>query len=99
MPQYHRQDTNQECPMMDEELRRYLSEMEERMIGRIDARLGALLARMNDQHERLINDLNGVRRDFTDTKDFLLRDSATGTRRWLDLEERVNRLERDGKHD
>ena len=53
-----------------------------------------LMALMNNQHERLINDLGSLRSDFVNTRDFLLRDAAGRGRQWLDLEERVAKLER-----
>lgn len=53
-----------------------------------------LMRLMNDQHERVINDLTMLRSDFVNTKDFLIRDAATRSRQWLDLEERVSKLER-----
>jgi hypothetical protein len=61
---------------MDEELRAYLDSM---------------TARMNDQHERLLNRLTGIERDF-----LLVGDALVSGRRWLDLEARVTKLE-DGK--
>ena len=36
-----------------------------------------LMRLMNDQHERVINDLTMLRSDFVNTKDFLIRDAAT----------------------
>ena len=56
-----------------------------------------LVARMNDQHERLINDLTLLREDFTNTKDFLMRDAAVRSRQWLDLETCVTKVERGGE--
>jgi uncharacterized protein (DUF1778 family) len=70
---------------MDEELRGYLEAME-----------GRLTARMNDQHERVLNRLASIERDFQNTKDFLVGDALVSGRRWLDLEARVTKLE-DGK--
>lgn len=69
--------------MMDEELRRYLEGMEQR-----------LMARMNGQHERLIEAVSGLRSDFQATKGFLLEDAIVAGRRLLTIEERLNRLER-----
>jgi hypothetical protein len=68
---------------MDEELRQYLEAMEAR-----------LTARVNDRHERLLNRLTAIERDFTNTKDFLVGDSLISGRRWLDLEAPVAKLER-----
>ena len=93
---------------MDDETRRYLEAMEKRLsdsiaavhdrIGAVYAALGEtrseLVALMNNQYERLINDVGSMRRDFTTTKGFLREDAATRSRQWLDLEERVSKLER-----
>jgi hypothetical protein len=87
---------------MDEELKAHLEAMETRLTGRINATYQALgevrtdlMALMNNQHERLLNDLSGLRGDFQNTKGFLLNDAATRGRQWLDLEDRVTKLERD----
>ena len=71
---------------MDEELRTYLEGMESR-----------LMARMNDQHERLQNRLGSLERDFQNARDFLLGDTLVSGRRWLDLDARVTKLERKGE--
>jgi hypothetical protein len=68
---------------MDEELRLHLEAMEER-----------LMARMNTQHERLIESTDGLRSDFQATKGFLLEDAIVTGRRLLTIEERLSRLER-----
>lgn len=68
---------------MDEELQRYLEGMEER-----------LMARMNDQIERVLNRIGSLERDFQNSKDFLLGDTLVSGRRWLDLDARVTKLER-----
>jgi hypothetical protein len=70
---------------MDEELRRYLETMESR-----------IMARISDTTERLIERMNGLERDFQNTKGFLIEDSLVLGRRWSDLERRVTKLERDG---
>lgn len=68
---------------MDEEMRRYLEAME-----------GRLMMRLNNSEERILNRLDALERDFTNTKGFLVGDSLTSGRRWLDLEARVSKLER-----
>ena len=68
---------------MDEEMRRYLEAME-----------GCLMMRLNNSEERILNRLDALERDFTNTKGFLVGDSLTSGRRWLDLEARVTKLER-----
>ena len=73
---------------MDDELQRYLQAMEGRLgtqlrdaIAGVNDSVAATEARlmrlMNDQHERVINDLTMLRSDFVNTKDFLIRDAAT----------------------
>jgi hypothetical protein len=84
----------------DDELRRRLDTIErgltERLVG-LNAALGEarndLMALMNNQHERLINDIVGLRNDYINTKGFLLQDAAARGRQWLDLEDRVSKLE------
>jgi hypothetical protein len=68
---------------MDEELRRYLEAMESR-----------LMARMNDNQERVIERLANLERDFTNSKGFLIEDALILGRRWADLEARITKLER-----
>jgi hypothetical protein len=70
---------------MDEELRGYLEKME-----------GRIIARMNDQHERMLNRLSSIERDFHNTKGFLVGDALVSGGRWRDLEQRVTKLE-DGR--
>jgi hypothetical protein len=70
---------------MDEELRAYLEAME-----------GRLSTRLNDQHERVLNRLTAIERDFSNTKSFLIGDALVLGGRWSDLEARVTKLE-DGK--
>lgn len=68
---------------MDEELKRYLDEMQAR-----------LMQQMNDGHELILNRLSSLEKDFANTKDFLVGDALVASRRWLDLEARVSKLER-----
>ena len=67
---------------MDDELRAYLD---------------AMRSEFNDAQERLLNRLASLQQDFQNTKGFLVGDAIVSGRRWLDLDERVNRLERDRK--
>lgn len=67
---------------MDEELRAYLD---------------AMRREINDAQERLLDRMTALEHDFQNTKGFLLGDSLVAGRRWLDLDERVSRLERGGK--
>jgi hypothetical protein len=67
---------------MDEELRGYLEAMEAR-----------LMARLNNSEERILNRLATMEADASNTKGFLLNDAAIYTRRWLDLEARITKLE------
>jgi hypothetical protein len=66
----------------------------EAMEGRFDAMEGRLMARLNNSEERILNRLDALERDFTNTKGFLVGDSLTSGRRWFDLEARVTKLER-----
>ena len=54
----------------------------------------ALLSRMNEGFERVLNRLEALEKDFTNTKGFLIGDALVTSRRWLDLEARVAELER-----
>ena len=69
---------------MDDELRAYLD---------------AMRSEFNDAQERLLNRLASLEQDFQNTKGFLVGDAIVSGRRWLDLDERVNRLERNRKTD
>lgn len=64
---------------MDEELKAYLAAMRQDF---------------NDNMERILNRLGSIERDFTNTKDFLIGDTLVSSRRWLDLESRVSKLEK-----
>jgi hypothetical protein len=63
---------------MDDELKRYLDTM---------------MQKMNGGHERILDRLSTLEKDFRDTKDFLVSDSLVASRRRLDLEARVSKLE------
>ncbi len=63
---------------MDEELRKYLDGM---------------MAQINGQHERVLNRLTAIERDFSNTKGFLIGDALVLGSRWFDLEARVTKLE------
>ena len=69
--------------IMDEETRALLLAIE-----------GRLLARMNDQHERLIDTMTLLRRDFQNTKGFLIEDSLVLGQRTTNVENRLDGLER-----
>ena len=68
---------------MDDETKAFLVAMEAR-----------LMARMNDQHERLINAMTSLRRDFQNTKGFLIEDSLVLGERTTIVENRLDRLEK-----
>jgi hypothetical protein len=63
------------------------------LIRRFDA-LTALMttqtAMMNNQHERLIERLNGLARDFQNTKGFLIEDALVLGRRISNIENRLD---------
>ena len=63
------------------------------------AYLDAMRSEFNDAQERLLNRLASLKQDFQNTKGFLVGDAIVSGRRWLDLDERANRLERDRKAD
>ena len=67
---------------MDEETKRFFDAMEAR-----------LTARLNDNSERILNRLASLERDLENTKSFLVGDALIGSRRWLDLDARVTKLE------
>jgi hypothetical protein len=54
----------------------------------------ALMTLMNDQHERLIDTMTSLRRDFQNTKGFLIEDSLVLGQRTTNVENRLDRLER-----
>jgi hypothetical protein len=60
----------------------------------IDARFDALMARMNNQHERLINIITSLHTDFANTKGFLIGDALVLGRRVRTIEDRLDDLER-----
>ncbi len=68
---------------MDDELKHYLDAMQARLMQQI-----------NNGHERILDRLSALEKDFMNTKDFLIGDSLVASRRWLDLEARVSKLER-----
>ena len=68
---------------MDEDLRAYLDVMRKEF---------------NDGQERLLNRIASLEADFLNTKGFLVGDALVVGRRWLDLDERVTRLERDQRN-
>ena len=57
----------------------------------IEARL---VARMNDQHERLIDAMTSLRSDFDNTKGFLIGDALVLGRRLRGIEDRLDDLEK-----
>ena len=69
------------------------------MDDELKAYLDAMRSEFNDAQERLLNRLASLEQDFQNTKGFLVGDAIVSGRRWLDLDERVNRLERNRKAD
>lgn len=53
-----------------------------------------LMKRMNDQHERLLDAVTSLRRDFQNTKGFLIEDSLVLGQRTTNAENRLDGLER-----
>jgi len=68
---------------MDDETKAFLEAMEAR-----------LMARMNNQHERLINVITSLQNDFSNTKGFLIGDALVLGRRVRTVEDRLDDLER-----
>ncbi len=68
---------------MDDETKAFLLAMEAR-----------LLARMNNQHEHLIDAMTLLRRDFQNTKGFLIEDSLVPGQRTTSVENRLDDLEK-----
>jgi hypothetical protein len=64
------------------------------MDGRIGSMEGRIMAKINDGFERVVNRLSSLERDFLNTKSFLVEDAVVSSRRWLDMDERVTKLER-----
>jgi hypothetical protein len=54
----------------------------------------ALRHDFNNNTERILNRVSSLERDFQNTKGFLIEDAIVTGRRWLDLDERLSRLER-----
>ena len=52
------------------------------------------MARMNDQHEQLLDRLTALESDFLNTKGFLIEDAIVSGRRNAQMEARLTRLER-----
>jgi len=50
---------------------------------------------INDKLERILNKLTDLEADFVNTKGFLVNDALLSARRWLDLDGRVTKLEKD----
>ena len=74
---------------MDEELRAYLDEIDRRAVARSEA----LMRQLNDQYEKLLNTITALRRDFTNTKGFLIEDALVLGERLNAVERRLDRLE------
>ena len=60
------------------------------------AAFAALMARMNGQHERLLDAMTQMQRDFQNTKGFLIEDALVIGQRTYSVEKRLDRLERPG---
>jgi uncharacterized protein Yka (UPF0111/DUF47 family) len=58
------------------------------------AAFDSLMARMNDQFERLLDAMTSLRADFANTKGFLIKDSLVLGSRITNVEDRLDDLER-----
>jgi hypothetical protein len=67
------------------------------MEGRLMAMEGRLMAKINDGQERILNRLVSLERDFMNTKGFLVEDAVVSSRRWLDMDDRVTKIDRGDK--
>lgn len=61
--------------------------------ARIEAGQKAMLGQLNDKLERILNRVVSLESDFQNTKGFLIGDAALSSRRWLDLDARVTKIE------
>ena len=59
--------------------------------------ISTLRGEMNDGQEKLLNRLTSLEQDFLNTKGFLVGDAVVSGRRWLDIDDRLGRLERGQK--
>jgi uncharacterized protein Yka (UPF0111/DUF47 family) len=60
----------------------------------LDARFDALMTRVNDLSERIIDAITALKTDHQNTKAFLLEDAIVLGQRLRSLENRVDRIER-----
>ena len=60
----------------------------------ITGQLTALMAMMNDQHERLLEQITALRGDFQNSKSFLVEDSLVTGRRVMSVEDRLAAIEK-----
>ena len=67
------------------------------MDEKLKACLDAMRREFNDAQERLLNRIAALQQEFQVTKGPMAGDALVTGRRWLDLDERVSRLERNRK--
>ena len=58
------------------------------------AAFDSLVARMNDQFERVLDAVTTLQADFLNTKAFLIEDALVTSRRVMSIEDRLTALER-----
>lgn len=58
------------------------------------AYLDTMMARINDQFERVLGNIGTLKADFQNSKSFLVDDALIMGRQMLSLEDRVSRMER-----
>jgi hypothetical protein len=75
---------------MDDETKAAFTTLEAHMNARFDA----LMTRMNDQFERVIDTMGSLSTDLRNTKAFLLEDAIVLGRRVASIEDRLDKLER-----
>jgi hypothetical protein len=71
--------------MTDDELIGLLKAAEDRLVGRI-----------NNQHERLLEAIKALSKDFQNTKGFLIEDAIVLGRRTTNVEDRLDKLDKPG---
>jgi hypothetical protein len=75
---------------MDEETKAAFTTLEAHMNARFDA----LMTRMNDQFERVVDTMGSLNADLRNTKAFLIEDAIVLGRRVSSIENRLDRMEK-----
>jgi hypothetical protein len=62
----------------------------------LERAFAGLRKQMNDQHERLLEAMKALAKDFSNTKGFLIEDALVLGRRTTNLEDRIDKLDKPG---